>query len=311
MMRLVLLLSLSASLLASSAAGASAPVAGVPASLASAYAGVSGQFSCLDGSRRVPVAAVNDDYCDCADGSDEPGTSACARGRFFCPQKGARSKYVASSLVGDGHCDCCDGADEAAAAAANSRPLGAVCKDTCFADGASAREARAAAIARAEEGAVVRAERVAAAAAARATLTSRVAALRVTQGEKAAAKAAADERQRVAQEAHDAAVAAEKVASPAVFGDAAVEAALGIAQISRDALLKLLVAHVRETASADALVARVKTLIADGHATGASPTRGRMHVSAFTTFLTRAYNSPRVALSPSLRHRVRLCADIP
>ena len=30
-------------------------------------------FTCLDGSLTVPFSSVNDDYCDCADGSDEPG----------------------------------------------------------------------------------------------------------------------------------------------------------------------------------------------------------------------------------------------
>ena len=35
-------------------------------------------FRCDDGATTLAIARVNDDYCDCADGSDEPGTSACA-----------------------------------------------------------------------------------------------------------------------------------------------------------------------------------------------------------------------------------------
>ncbi|XP_070549890.1 glucosidase 2 subunit beta-like [Ptychodera flava] len=68
------------------------------------------EFQCLDKSMRIPFSQVNDDYCDCtSDASDEPGTSACTKGRFFCV---GDAKFVPSSRVNDGICDCCDGSDE-------------------------------------------------------------------------------------------------------------------------------------------------------------------------------------------------------
>lgn len=49
---------------------------GVHPSLLSKYTPESGQpatWKCLDGSNVIRWSSVNDDYCDCLDGSDEPG----------------------------------------------------------------------------------------------------------------------------------------------------------------------------------------------------------------------------------------------
>lgn len=69
-------------------------------------------FTCLDGSKKIPFAHVNDDYCDCADGSDEPGSSACRNAFFHCMNRGFKPVDIPSSRVNDQICDCCDGSDE-------------------------------------------------------------------------------------------------------------------------------------------------------------------------------------------------------
>ncbi|KAL0881349.1 hypothetical protein ABMA27_001226 [Loxostege sticticalis] len=74
------------------------------------------EFKCLNSDQRIPFDQVNDDYCDCDDSSDEPSTTACVNGTFFCdtqyPNKQVAYNKVLSNKVNDGICDCCDGSDE-------------------------------------------------------------------------------------------------------------------------------------------------------------------------------------------------------
>ncbi|XP_043197000.1 glucosidase 2 subunit beta-like [Amphibalanus amphitrite] len=118
--------------LAGLAAGAGADLAlprGVSMAKASLYQ-AGDTFTCLDGSATIQFQYVNDDYCDCEDGSDEPGTSACAVGSFYCANRGHAAAEVPSAWVNDGVCDCCDGSDEYASGA---------CPNTCDEIGAAAR----------------------------------------------------------------------------------------------------------------------------------------------------------------------------
>lgn len=88
-----------------------ATIIGVPIEKLSFYDS-SQEFSCLDGSQSIPFVYVNDNYCDCSDGSDEPGTSACEKNKFYCENRDHEPQYLLSSRVNDGICDCCDGMDE-------------------------------------------------------------------------------------------------------------------------------------------------------------------------------------------------------
>eukprot|EP01080_Neovahlkampfia_damariscottae_P007960 gene7960-12426_t len=94
-----------------------------------------GNFQCFDGKKTIPFDRINDDYCDCEDGSDEPGTSACSyieESKFYCKNVGFYPKFVHSSIVNDGSCDCCDGSDE------NDGKI--TCQNTCKQAGENIRK---------------------------------------------------------------------------------------------------------------------------------------------------------------------------
>lgn len=74
-----------------------------------------GIFECVASMEKIGYSQINDDYCDCLDGSDEPGTNACPNGRFVCTFQEKYKNFpivIPSSKVNDGVCDCCDGSDE-------------------------------------------------------------------------------------------------------------------------------------------------------------------------------------------------------
>lgn len=98
------------------------------------------EFSCISNtSIKLSFDRVNDNTCDCPDGSDEPGTAACAHidplspqqpvpgsglisasvkhalPGFWCENKGHIGSYLPFLYVNDGMCDhdlCCDGSEE-------------------------------------------------------------------------------------------------------------------------------------------------------------------------------------------------------
>lgn len=76
------------------------------------------KFRCLDRSAEIPWEKLNDDYCDCSDGSDETYTTACANGKFYCTKQlrhqtgRGHDIWIVSSRLNDRICDCNDCSDE-------------------------------------------------------------------------------------------------------------------------------------------------------------------------------------------------------
>ncbi|XP_076908381.1 glucosidase 2 subunit beta-like [Bidens hawaiensis] len=108
----------------------------------------SGTVKCRDGSGTFTKAQLNDDFCDCFDGTDEPGTSACPTGKFYCRNAGHKALTIFSSRINDGICDCCDGSDEYDG---KTR-----CNNTCWEAGKAARDKLMEKIALFREGVTIR-----------------------------------------------------------------------------------------------------------------------------------------------------------
>ncbi|KAK3316633.1 glucosidase II beta subunit-like protein-domain-containing protein [Apodospora peruviana] len=113
---------------------------GVGPEFAKFYEPKAATFTCIGNPSIVLKSSqINDNSCDCSDGSDEPGTAACsyldplspeqplqgsvtgttnitsALPGFWCTNEGHIGSYVPFTYVNDGVCDydlCCDGSEE-------------------------------------------------------------------------------------------------------------------------------------------------------------------------------------------------------
>ncbi|ETI36925.1 hypothetical protein F443_17030 [Phytophthora nicotianae P1569] len=100
---------------ASCTSSSSVQIRGVAPSDEATY--LSAEFSCVVNGKvtNLPISRVNDEFCDCDDGRDEPGTAACSHlisAQFHCENDGFFPGKIHTSRIHDGICDCCDGSDE-------------------------------------------------------------------------------------------------------------------------------------------------------------------------------------------------------
>lgn len=182
------------------------------------------RVACANG-QRLSASQWNDGYCDCRDGSDEPGTAACAgvgqaNALFFCLNAGYVPRHLSSLFVDDGICDCCDGSDE---------PRGR-CEDSCELVGRAWRADLEAKIAQVRAGALIRASYVAEAkmalAVARSDRAQAAAALAEAEAALTAAsalKATWEVREKLARRVLDARGAAAAPAPPAADDDLVID----------------------------------------------------------------------------------------
>jgi hypothetical protein len=78
-----------ACLLGLARAAGSAGLRGAHPDVLALLLGDEGMFACDGGAVVLPLSRFNDDYCDCADGADEPGACAWGPLRFAGPDRRA------------------------------------------------------------------------------------------------------------------------------------------------------------------------------------------------------------------------------
>ena len=192
-------------------------------------------FECDGGGLTIPDLYVEDDYCDCEDGTDERTTGACNNQPFTCPCTPHRPTKVFASRVNDGVCDCCDGSDEF-----HSKS----CPNTCV-------DAAKAEIEVSQRAAVARATREASGRKAAEERAKKLADAR----ESLASGTALVDAARAAKDAAEVAEASRRQSQEARLAAGEVESALKLSELSADrlgvALARLTLA--KEVAGADAL----------------------------------------------------------